>query len=88
MMRKQLISTYASKTAISLLLMVSSLISANGQTLKMFRLEPDSIPMMRGFQVSFDLFGAGQMMLSDYGQYEAALRLNLHDQWFPIFELG
>ena len=55
---------------------------------KLFRLEKDSIPLMRGFQVSFDLFGAGQMMLSDYGQYEAALRLNLHDQWFPIVEVG
>ena len=55
---------------------------------KLFRLEKDSIPLMRGFQVSFDLFGAGQMMLGDYGQYEAALRLNLHDQWFPIVEVG
>ena len=60
--------------------------SADAQ--KLFRLEKDSIPLMRGFQLSFDLFGAGQMMLGDYGQYEAALRLNLHDQWFPIVELG
>ena len=28
------------------------------------------------------------MILSDYGQWEAALRLNLHDQWYPVFELG
>jgi hypothetical protein len=61
-------------------------VSADAQ--KLFRLEKDSIPLMRGFQLSFDLFGAGQMMLGDYGQYEAALRLNLHDQWFPIVELG
>ena len=43
---------------------------------------------MRGFQVSFDLFGFGMLQFSDYGQYEGALRLNLHDQWFPIVELG
>jgi hypothetical protein len=55
---------------------------------KLFRLEKDSVPLMRGFQVSFDLVGVAQMMMSDYGQYEAALRLNLHDQWFPIFEMG
>ena len=28
------------------------------------------------------------MELSDYGQYEGALRINLHDEWFPIAELG
>ena len=27
-------------------------------------------------------------LLSDHGEYEGALRINLHDQWFPIFELG
>ena len=27
-------------------------------------------------------------MLSDYGEYEGALRINLHDEWFPVFELG
>ena len=28
------------------------------------------------------------LMFSDYGQYEAALRVNLHDEWFPIVEAG
>ncbi len=79
------ISTSISRAAISLVLLLACL-TADAQ--KLFRLEKDSIPLMRGFQVSFDLFGAGQMMLGDYGQYEAALRLNLHDQWFPIVEVG
>ena len=48
----------------------------------------DSIPLMRGFAVSFDVAGALQMQLSDYGQYEGALRLNLHDQYFPTVEVG
>ena len=82
---REYISTYIPRTTISLLLLLLP-VSAGAQ--KLFKLEKDSIPLMRGFQVSFDLFGAGQMMLSDYGQYEAALRLNLHDQWFPIVEVG
>jgi hypothetical protein len=83
---EQRISTSISKRAISLLLLALALLPADAQ--KLFRLEKDSIPLMRGFQVSFDLVGAAQLMLSDYGQYEGALRLNLHDQWFPVFELG
>lgn len=81
----QYISTSIPRVAISLLLL---LFTSTAGAQKLFRLEKDSIPLMRGFQVSFDLFGAGQMMLSDYGLYEAALRLNLHDQWFPIVEVG
>ncbi len=82
----QSISTYISRSAVSLMLLLLASLPADAQ--KLFRLEKDSIPLMCGFQVSFDLVGAAQLMLSDYGQYEAALRLNLHDQWFPIFELG
>ena len=80
------IYAFFSATAISILLLFLAAAPATAQ--KLFRLERDSIPLMRGFQVSFDLFGAGQMMFGDYGQYEAALRLNLHDQWFPIVEVG
>lgn len=82
---RQFISTSISRTAVSLLLLLLCT-AADGQ--KLFRIEKDTIPLMRGFQVSFDLFGAGQMILGDYGQYEGALRLNLHDQWFPIVEVG
>jgi hypothetical protein len=79
------IYTFMSRAAISfLLLLVCSVADAQ----KLFRLEKDSIPILRGFQVSFDLVGLGQMMWSDYGQYEAAVRLNIHDQWYPVFELG
>ena len=61
--------------------------SASAQ-LKFFALQKDSIPLFRGFAVSFDLVGAAMMQLSDYGQYEGALRINLHDEWFPIVEVG
>lgn len=88
MMPRQHISTSTLRLAISLLLVMVSAVSLQAQKLKLFRLEKDSIPMFRGFQVSFDLFGFGQLQLSDYGQYEGAFRLNLHDQWFPIVEVG
>jgi len=79
------ISTSISRLAISLLM----LLAASGvQGQKIFSLQKDSIPLFRGFQVSFDLVGAAQLALSDYGQYEGAVRLNLHDQWFPIIEAG
>ena len=78
---RQYISTYISRATISLVLLLACS-SASAQ--KLFRLEKDSIPLMRGFQVSFDLVGAAQLMLGDYGQYEAALRLNLHDHTYHL----
>jgi len=68
-----------------LLLMMASTASAQ---IKFFSLQKDSIPLFRGFAVSFDLVGAGLMAFTDNGQYEGALRVNLHDEWFPIVELG
>ena len=52
------------------------------------KFERDSIPFFRGFAVGADVAGALQMQLGDYGQYEAFLRVNLHDQYFPTLELG
>ena len=80
------ISTFISRLTVSLLLLIAAL-TVQAQP-KMFRLEKDSIPLFRGFALSFDLVGPAQLMLGDYGSYEGALRINLHDQWFPIFELG
>lgn len=28
------------------------------------------------------------MQLSDHGEYEGAFRVNIHDEWFPIVEIG
>ena len=38
--------------------------------------------------MSVDVVGLIQLGVSDYGQYEAALRVNLKDRYFPIIELG
>ncbi len=83
---KSCISISIRKLAISLLLLTMS--SAASAQMKFFTIQKDSIPLFRGFAVSFDLVGAGMLALSDYGQYEAALRVNLHDEWFPIVEAG
>ena len=80
------ISTSISRLIVSLLLLTLAL-SAQAQA-KVFSLEKDSIPFFRGFAVSFDLVGPAMLMMSDRGEYEGALRVNLHDQWFPIFEMG
>lgn len=60
----------------------------NRQSKVMMTEETDSVPWFNGFAVSVDLVGPLQMALGDYGQYEAALRLNLKDRFFPIIELG
>ena len=81
------IYTYISSLGISLLLLFTASTTAHAQK-KLFVLEEDSIPFFRGLSVSFDLVGPAMLMLSDHGEYEGSLRVNLHDQWFPIFELG
>ena len=86
MARRLHISTFISRLTVSLLLLVVAQTSM--AQLKMFRMEQDSIPFFRGFAVSFDLAGPAMLMLSDHGEYEGALRINLHDQWFPIVEAG
>ena len=48
----------------------------------------DSTAFFKGFAVSADLIGPLMMGISDNGHIEAALRINLKDKYFPIFELG
>jgi len=74
------------RLTVSLLLLVLVL-PAQAQ-LKMFRMEKDSIPLFRGLSVSFDLVGPASLLFSDRGDIGGALRVNLHDQWFPVFEMG
>lgn len=55
---------------------------------RLFRIEKDSIPMFRGLAVGVDLAGPAQLALGDHGEIEGSLRLNLHDQYFPVVEVG
>jgi len=83
------ISISSSRRGISLLLiLLLCCIPASAQKKKKMRVEPDTIPWFRGLQVSADLEGPIQLAVSDYGQYEAALKVNLKDKYFPTLELG
>lgn len=48
----------------------------------------DTVALFRGVSVSADLVGLAQLSFSDYGQYEAAARINLRDKYFPVVEIG
>jgi hypothetical protein len=78
------IYTYFLSLTISLLLFPQA---ADAQRKKAVA-EPDTVPFFRGVAVSADLVGLGMVMLSDYGQYEGAVRVNLRDRYFPIVEVG
>lgn len=80
------ISTYILSAAISLPFLCTMPAAAareGGKTAK-----SDSIPLFNGIALSVDLVGPVQMAISDYGQYETSLRVNLKDKYFPVLELG
>jgi len=81
------ISASISRAAISTLLALGAL-SASAQGLKQQTERPDTTRFFRGLQVMADVVGPIQLAVSDYGQYEAALRINFKDKYFPVFELG
>ena len=85
-MQRKNISIFISRLAISFVLLAMTPV-AHAQ-LKIFRMEKDSIPLFRGFSVSFDLVGPAKLIFSDHGEIEGGLRINLHDQWFPVVEIG
>lgn len=48
----------------------------------------DSTRLLNGLAVKADIVGPIQLAVSDYGQYEAALQINLKDRYFPVVEVG
>lgn len=90
------ISTFISRSIVfSLFLVVASLTvqaqsSRSKAAMEKMRLKQidDSIPLFRGVQLMVDIVGPIQKAVSSYGQYEAGLRLNLKDKWFPVLEAG
>ena len=81
------ISASISRAAISALFALGAL-SASAQGLKQQTERPDTTRFFRGLQVMADVVGPIQLAVSDYGQYEVALRINFKDKYFPVFELG
>ena len=85
MTRQVVISKYISSLIFSLLLVLP----IQAQHKKVEKEEaPDSVAFFNGIAVGVDIAGFAQGLLSDYGQYEAALRINLRDRYFPVLELG
>lgn len=87
-MQKKFIFTYILRVLAISILSFTGTTPAMAQNKKIVKPVMDSIPFFRGFAVSIDMVGALQLAVSDYGQYEAALRVNLKDKYFPIIELG
>lgn len=86
MTKRQNISTYISRIVVSIVVLMTGS-SAYAQNNKITN-PADTMPLLKGMQISVDMAGPIIMQLSDYGEYEAALRLNLKNKYFPIFELG
>lgn len=86
MTHRNSIFTSISRLVLSGLLAVGAM-TASAQT-QGDKASKDSIPFFKGFAVSADVVGPAMMALSDYGQVEGALRINLHDEYFPIVEIG
>lgn len=78
-------STFAFISSLAISLCLSLTASAQNKT---FAIEKDSVPLFNGLSVSIDLAGPAMLALGDYGEYEVALRVNIHDQYYPIVELG
>lgn len=88
-MRKKPICSCISRIFISSCLLMASLtVGAQSVEKKIVELENKTIPFFNGLAVSADLVGVAQMAFGDYGQYEAGLRVNLKNKYFPVFELG
>lgn len=60
----------------------------SAQEKTMMKTDEPKTSLINGIEVSVDAVGPAMLTLGDYGQYEAALRLNLRDKYFPIIELG
>lgn len=48
----------------------------------------DTVPLLCGVQVSYNLAGTVMKMASDYGEYEGAVKVSLKNKFFPTFEMG
>lgn len=55
---------------------------------KLFSIEKDSIPLFCGVAVSVDLVEPATLMLGDKGGLEGAVKVNLHNHYYPIVEIG
>lgn len=86
MMDRKRISTYI-LVVISSLLLLPSVASAQRRK-PVATVNEDSIPFFRGIAVGTDVVGPAMRLLANYGQYEAMVRVNIKDRYYPIVEIG
>ena len=87
MLQRALFLSISRALIFSLLLVLPVSVGAQ-QKKKIIAVEQDTIALFRGIAESTDLVGPAQLAFGSYGQYQAAVRLNLKDKWIPIFEFG
>lgn len=81
------------KTSIFVLLIISLFCLSVQQIKAQQRRVPqreiaDTIPFFRGVAVGIDVVGPAMRAFAGYGQYEALLRVNIKDRFYPVVELG
>ena len=86
MMDRKRISTYI-LVVISSLLLLPSVASAQRRK-PVTTVNEDSIAFFRGIAVGTDVVGPAMRLLANYGQYEAMVRVNIKDRYYPIVEIG
>ena len=84
----RVISSSISRAIFISLLLILQLTASAQQLKKVIAAAPDTVPWLRGVQISADMVGLIQLGVSDYGQYEGALKVNLKDKYFPVIEVG
>lgn len=64
-------------------------VTSSAQTKKVIAVvDTVQVPFINGIAIHADASGALQRQMSDHGQYEAGMRLNLKDRYFPAVEIG
>lgn len=53
-----------------------------------FKAESDTLPLIMGGQIYYNLAGTVLWQLSDYGEIEGGARLNMRGKYFPTVEAG
>ncbi len=87
-MQRKHISTYILASVLSSILLFFGTPLQAQQYKKTLVAPKDTVPLFRGVAVSIDAVGIIQKAVSSYGQYEAAVRFNLKDKYFPVLEIG
>ncbi len=77
----------AMRSLIAIVALLSFVLTTQAQS-RLFAIEKDSVPLFCGVAVSVDLVEPAMYALGDKGGIEGAVRVNLHNQYYPVIEVG